>query len=221
MNEEDYDRLLARLIEEPDRRKELLREADLDDNEVSTLEGLADTSDLLWLSTRRAPSIGEDPVAAMLGLVPDPLVTLDSKALPRLRKRSRLTISDLAMRLEERGWKVQASDVFRWESRSAPDVPPALIQAIAAVLHTTPNLISALQQTDDRFSVVRNTARFQDLVARWMKALDLSQSMAVSALETRMGATVHRGEEPDPEQLLNALDILVSAVESTGRINPQ
>lgn len=215
MNEDDYNRLLARLIEDPEHRTGILREADVDEAEEKNLKALVDASDAIWLCAHGAPPLDEDPVAAMLGLLPDPHVALDSKALARQRKRARLTVSDLAERLSERGWNVQASDVFRWESRSAPDVPPALIQAIAAVLHASPDLISALQPAEDQFSAVRNTARFQDLVSRWMTALGLSRSMALAALESRMVATVHRGEEPDPEQLLAALDILVSAVEES------
>jgi hypothetical protein len=215
MNEDDYNRLLARLIEDPEHRAQILQEADVDEAEEKNLTALVNASDAIWLSAHGAPPLDEDPVAAMLGLVTDPHVALDSKALARQRKRARFTVSDLAARLSERGWNVQASDVFRWESRSAPDVPPALIQAIAAVLHASPELISSLKPAEDQFSAVRNTAQFQDLVGRWMKALGLSRSMALAALESRMVATVHRGEEPAPEQLLAALDILVSAVEES------
>lgn len=215
MNEDDYNRLLTRLIEDPAHRAEILREAGLDDTEERNLTALADTSDSLWLSAHGAPPLDEDPVAAMLGLITDPHVTLDSRGLARQRKRGRFTVSELAARLKERGWNVQTSDVFRWESRSATDVSPALIQAIAAILQTSPELISAVKRAEDPFSAVRNTAQFQDLVGRWMKAVGLSQSMAVAALESRMVATVHRGEEPDPKQLLAALDVLVSAVEES------
>jgi hypothetical protein len=220
MNEDDYNRLLTRLIEDPEHRTEILREAGLDDAEERNLSALADTSDSLWLSAHGAPPLDEDPVAAMLGLITDPHVALDSKALARQRKRARFTVSELAARLKERGWNVQTSDVFRWESRSATDVSPALIQAIAAVLQTSPELISAVKRAEDQFSAVRSTAQFQDLVGRWMKAVGLSQSMALAALESRMVATVHRGEEPDPKQLLAALDILVSAVEESRGTEP-
>lgn len=220
MNEEDYNRLLARLIEEPEHRTEILKEADLDDAEQGNLTSLAETSDLLWLSRSGAPPLDQDPVAAMLGLIADPRVVLDSKALARQRKRARLTVSDLAVRLKDRGWDVQTTDVFRWETRPAPDVPPALVQAIATTLQTSPDhLTSAVQPTEDQFSAVRNTARFQDFVGRWMKAFGLSQPMAIAALESRMAATVHRGQKPDPQQLLAALDALVSAAEQTRELN--
>ncbi|WJH26632.1 hypothetical protein [Pseudarthrobacter defluvii] len=216
MNEEDYGRLLDRLIEDPEHRTEILQEVDIDTEEQNELASLLKASDAVWLSAHGAPPLDQDPVAAMLGLVADPHMTLDSKALARHRKRARLTVSDVAARLSERGWNVQAGDVFRWESRSAPDVPPAMIQAIAGVLATSPELISVRQAAaEDQFAAVRNTARFQNLVSRWMTALDLSRSMAVAALEGRMVATVHRGEEPDSEQLLAALDVLVEAVEQS------
>jgi len=215
MNEDDYNRLLARLIGNPEHRADILRDAALSGAEERDLTALAETSDSVWLSAHGAPPLNEDPVAAMLGLIAVPQISLDSKALTRQRKRARLTISELATLLTDRGWNVQTSDVFRWESRSATDVPPALIQAIAMVLQTSPELISAARSREDQFSGVRETALFQELLERWMKALGLSRSMALTALESRMVATVHRGEEPDPEQLLAALDTLVSAVEES------
>lgn len=215
MNDEDFNDLLARLIEDPRNRSIVLRDAELEEAEASDLIGLLEASDALWLSDQGAPPLEDDPVAAMLGLIKNPLVALDSKALARHRKRARMTISELAARLKERGWEVQTGDIFRWENRSAPEVAPALIQAIASVLQTSSDHISVVQEGQDQFSVVRKTAQFQELLNRWMKALDLPRSTALAALESRMVTTVHRGEEPDPVQLLAALDILVSSVEES------
>ncbi|MBE0011741.1 hypothetical protein [Arthrobacter sp. AET 35A] len=217
MNEDDYTQFLTRLVEDPGHRLETIREAVLNGADEKDLTTLVETADSFWLLAHGAPPLDEDPVAAMLGLIVDPQIVLDSKALTHQRKRAGFTVSKLAIHLTERGWNVQTSDVFRWESRSATDVPPALTQAIAAVLHTTPELISTAQSRDDQFSAVQKTAHFQELVERWMKALGLPRSVALAAMKSRMVATVHRGEEPNPEQLLAALDTLVSAVEESRR----
>src|SRR6202165_2056948 len=134
MNEDDRDRLLAELIQKPEERRRILQNAELNDREREDMAALVDTDDLLWLSAHGAPPLAEDPVAAMLGLVPDRECSLDSKALTQARKRVALTVADLAERLRERGWEFQKGDVFRWETRSAADVAPAVVQAIADIL---------------------------------------------------------------------------------------
>jgi hypothetical protein len=136
MNEHDRDRLLAELIERPQERKSILQGAELDERDRDDIAALVETADLLWLSARGAPPLEDDPVAAMLRLVPDRECMLDSGALSRARKRAGLTVSDVAERLRTRGWEFQQGDVFRWETRSTPDVPPAVVQAIADIIGT-------------------------------------------------------------------------------------
>ena len=135
MNEDDRDRLLAELIQKPEERRRILQSAELDDREREDIAALVDTADLLWLTAHGAPPLAEDPVAAMLGLIPDRECRLDSKALAQARKRARLTVSEFAERLRERGWEFQKADVFRWETRFASDVAPAVVQAIAHILN--------------------------------------------------------------------------------------
>jgi len=220
MNNEERDRILEALMKDPQHRMEIIRDADLSDAEKAEAEALVATADLLWVAAHGAPPIEDDPVAAMLGLVSDPHFSLDPKALSRARKQAGLTVGRVASQLRERGWDVRDGDVFRWESRSAPDVPPALVQAIASVVGTDPDrLMSEVKGTEDQFAAVRGTKQFQELVERWMKALNVSSSLAVATLESRMVSTVHRGELPDAEQLLAALGALVSAVEESRRGN--
>jgi len=220
MNEDDRDRLLAELIEKPKERKRVLQDAELDDRDRDDVAALADTADLLWLSAHGAPALEDDPVAAMLGLVPNRECSLDSKALSQARKRAGLTVSEVAERLRERGWEFQKSDVFRWETRSATDVAPAVVQAIAGILSTlVDNLITAPSSTwsQDYLADVRRHPLFERLVDRWARVQRVSRAVAAAALESRMAATVHRGEHPDTEQLLRSLDALVTSVEQTTR----
>ena len=216
MNEDDRDRLLVELIEKPEVRKRILQDAELDDRDRDDIVALADTADLLWLSAHGAPPLEDDPVAALLGLVPDRECSLDSNALSQARKRAGLTVSELAERLRERGWEFRKGDVFRWETRSASEVAPAVVQAIADILsRPVEDLIAVSSWTSgqDHLADVRRHPLFEQLVDRWARVRRVSRAVAAAALESRMVATVHRGERPDTEQLLRSLDALVTSIE--------
>jgi hypothetical protein len=215
MNDKERDRLIAELIARPREREQILRAAELNDIEREDICALSDTADLLWLAAHGAPPLADDPVAAMLGLIPDRECSLDSRALTNARKRVRLTVSDLAERLRERGWEFQQRDVFRWETRSAADVAPAVVQAIADILgQPVDSLIAAPHSmVEDQLAHIRRLPLFKQLVDRWARIQHVSRAVAAASLETRMITTVHRGEPPDPEQLLQFLEALVTSIE--------
>ena len=216
MSDEDRDRLIGESIANPYERQRILRDAGLNDQEMADITAISDTADLLWRAAHGAPPLVDDPVAAMLGLVPDRECSLNVRALTAARKRAGLKVSDLAARLRERGWDFQKNDVFRWETRTASDVAPAVIEAIANILDVrVDSLVSASDSAtaQDRLSSVRHHPLFEQLVDRWARVQHISRSVAAAALETRMAATVHRGEQPDPEQLLRALEALVVSLE--------
>lgn len=216
MNDDERDRLIAELVAKPHERERILHNAVLNVEEREKVTALVDTADLLWLSAHGAPPLEDDPIAAMLGLIPDRECSLDSRALTQARKRAGLTVSDLAERLRERGWEFKRGDVFRWETRSAADVAPAVVQAIADILGwPVERLIvgSASTSVPNQLARVRQHPLFEQLVDRWARIQHVSRAVAAAALETRMVATVHRGERPDTEQLLNALAALVTSVE--------
>lgn len=81
-----------------------------------------------------APVRVDDPIAQMLGLVEDPAVLINGHQLAAIRKSAGLTVSDLARRLNERGWNVTTNTVFSWE-RDKLNPPPATINAVAEVLN--------------------------------------------------------------------------------------
>jgi hypothetical protein len=216
---EETDRLVERLLQEPPgRRREQMLEQ-LDDDQRERVLALLDAGDLVWEAARSVPSLEEDPVAALLGVVPDPSFQLDAKALARACKASRVKPTALAARLNARGWNVNTSDVFRWQTRAAPDIPPALIKAIAEEVHIDPDrLVARSQQRPTALHAVAeeaaSTARFRDLVQRFAKAQRISSGMANSSLQSRMLATVHRGDVPDKEQMLASLEAFVRALEA-------
>jgi hypothetical protein len=214
----ERDELMELLLETPAGPERDRRLADLDEETRATFARLLDVDDLMWESNHGAPPLQEDPVAAMLGLVPDPSFRLDSTAFTQLCSRSKVKPARLAERLRARGWEVDAADVFRWQMSVASEVSPALIRAIADEIRTTPDKLAAppsAQQgaLDTLADLVAATKRFGDLVERFALAQRISPSMAQSVLRTRVLATAQRGREPAVEQMLESLEALVRALE--------
>jgi hypothetical protein len=213
MNEDEFDRLLAALVAHPDERRTLLSDARATAEETAALDALAFTADAAWLAAQGAPPLDQDPVAAMLGLVPDRECSLDPRSFARARQRARIPASALSQRLRVRGWTHSTADVVRWQS-AASDVPPALVQAIADELRVDVDaLIQPVGAATDRFEAVRRAPRFEEIVARWAHVRNIALTVARAELDSRMAATVHRGQLPDPDQVLSALDALVRTVE--------
>jgi len=213
MNEDEFDRLLAELVARPDERRTLLDESRASAEETARLDALVFTADTAWLATQGAPPLEEDPVAAMLGLVPDRECSLDPRSFTRARQRARIAPSTLAQRLKLRGWDHSTADVVRWQSAAA-DVPPALVQAIAEELTVAVDaLIQPPGAATDRFDAIRQAPAFEDIVARWARVRHIALAVARAELDSRMAATVYRGQLPDTEQVLSALDTLVRTVE--------
>lgn len=219
MNDDDRNSIVATLIENTNRRNEILDAVDLDLSDREELEGLAHTADIIWLSAQGAPALEDDPVAALLGLVPDQGCRLDSQAFSRARSRAKLSVSDIASGLRSRGWEYNTGDIFRWQTRSVENIPPAVIKAVAEIVGTP---MDALTRTDlpptaqaDQLQALRGHEFFQELVERWAHIQRVSRTMAAKTLESRALATVHRGDLPDTNQLLLSLEALVSSAENT------
>ena len=219
MSQNDLDEAFEILLETPagPERDRLL--ANLDDEQRTVVARMLEVDDLVWESAHGAPPLQLDPVAAMLGLVPDASFRLDSTAFTQHCSRRNVRPTKLADRLRARGWKVDAADVFRWQTSVASDVSPALIRAIAEELTTSPDKLvapPALHQTalDTVADRVTATKRFSDLVQRFALTQGVSPSMAQTVLRTRMLATVQRGSVPELEQMLKSLEALVRALET-------
>lgn len=216
MNEDERDLLLTQLIEQPKNHERLMAQSNLTETGRRELSALVATADDLWLAAQGAPPLDRDPIAAMLGLIPDEACQLDSRLMAVARKRARLGVSEVAARLQDRGWSFDRNDVFRWENRTAADVPPAVVEALAAIFECpTDELLatSVPSKLPSLYDSVRTDPRFIQLAARWAQAQRVSLARAVAALDSRMLASVHRGGEPDAEQLLHSLDVLVTSIE--------
>lgn len=174
----------------------------------------------LRVAAHGAPPLTRDPIAAMLGLVPDSSCQLDSDRYHTARKRAGAKPSQVARQLRRRGWEYATSDVARWETSAheAASLPPAVVQAVASIIDVdVSSLISteSPESSESRFAVVRGDRRFRELAVRWANAQRISIEAALAALDSRMMATVHRGDEPDVEQTLASLDVLVRSVEQS------
>jgi hypothetical protein len=216
MTDNDYDRVLERFLDHKGSQDRAVNIDDWSENDRAELLSLIDVSDLIWEAGHGAPPLDSDPIAAMLGLVPDPRVGLDSRALSRARKRAHMKPSDISERLVARGWDVGTRDLFRWENQPAVDVSPALIRAIADVIGARPEQLIADQRASAEpqlTSSVLQSPRFEGLVSRWARLEGMSHALAASALQSRLLATVHRGDRPDEEQMLRSLDALITALE--------
>lgn len=189
-------------------------------DERPDLRDLLEAADLAWESQQSAPTLADDPVAAMLGLVPDPDMELNGKALAAARKQAGLTVSALAAKLTARGWEVTSKDLFAWESgRNAPQVP-ALINAMAEEVGADADRLRHRASEDPeraRLAAVVASVAFKGLAERWARIQGTTLALATSALESRILVTVHRGGAPDTVVLLDSLEAMVSAVEGTER----
>ena len=180
-------------------------------------------ADLLWADAHQAPALEDDPIAAMLGLVPDAGYQLDPRAFKRAREASGLQPTAVVAALAKRGWQVTIRDVFTWELKGAPGVPPALLRAAAEVLKvdadrlTRPNTAAARVPTEAARVAVEAAAspRFAELTKRFARLQGLTPKMSGSVLHSRMLATVNRGEHPTAAQMLASLEALVEALEQT------
>lgn len=178
---------------------------------------LLDIADLLWEAAHGAPPLEQDPVAAMLGLVPDSSRSLSDSALKQAMQTAGLKPSSLAEKLTDRGWEVATRDVFNWQNRGDASVPPALIQAIAEVTGTTADKLTVDRGESPghrALQSVTSSPAFKALAERWALLRGTTMSLGASALEARLAASVFRGNTPSEEQMLASLEALVEALES-------
>lgn len=215
MTNEERDRILQDFLESKSHHDIDSDIAASPESNRAEIASLIEVADLLWEAAHGAPPLEADPVAAMLGLIPDPHVGLDSRAMSRARKNAKLKTSDVAERLRARGWDIAVRDVFRWENQKLSHVAPALITAIAEVIGVLPDQLTdqASSTGTQAFAATIQSARFESLVRRWSRLQGVSHALASSALQSRMLATVHRGDRPDEDQMLQSLDALIAAIE--------
>lgn len=184
------------------------RPASVSDEEWDEVRQLAKVENLL--SIRQAPPLEQDPVAAMLGLIPDPNVVVDGSAIKRLR--GKVSVSQIAARLQASGWDVSAADVRDWQARPGVVLPPALLERLANVMGVTVEGITrragSLVAAD-----VATSPRWHSLVARFAALLNVSPGAAQPRLVGALVGARYRNESP--ESYLEAAEAYVAALENS------
>lgn len=219
MHAEHRDEELSKILDARDGRSALASSSD-DLAGRPELRSLLEAADLAWASMQGAPPLADDPVATMLGLVPDPELELDGKALSRARKEAGLSISGLAQKLAARGWEVTNKYIFTWESGRNLSRVPALISALAEEISVDADRLRRRTGADPeraRLTAVVGSEAFQALAQRWARLRGTTVALAASALESRMLVAVHRGGAPDPDFLLDSLEAMIRALEGSER----
>lgn len=192
---------------------------ELDDADRQRAEEVCNALAATWRAAAVVLPIEADPIAISLGLVPDPNRPLDGTALKNARNRAGLTVSDIAGRLQARGWPTRTRDVFAWEGQRAADVAPAIIASLAEELAVPQNkLIGQPTMPSATLTAVTSNEQFRGLARRWAAALGLGgEGQGANALRQLMLAgVVRRGSDLDVNAWLEALEALVKARESRG-----
>ena len=219
MQSDDRDEEVAAILDARAGQSALAAGAD-QSSDRPEVRALLKAADVAWASQQSAPPLADDPVAAMLGLVPNSELELDGKALSSARKRAGLTVSALSQRLAARGWEVANRDVFAWESGKNLTHVPALINALAEEIGTDADRLRHKSGADPeraRLAVIVGSEAFKVLAQRWARIQGTTVALAASALESRMLVAVHRGGAPEADVLLESLEALVDSVEGVER----
>jgi transcriptional regulator with XRE-family HTH domain len=150
----------------------------------------------------------DDPVALMLGLVPDPDISLDGQKLTNARKKANINLAQLCDRLNQRGWNIRVKHAFQWE-RSAFPLAPALIDAIADELGVDRKTLLSQkayrQPSDDLF----DDARVHAFLARWAEEEQVSVDFLRERTSKTLAAAVYRNRSTgSADALLGVLGIL-------------
>ncbi len=216
MDRVEFDDLVFEVARDPGSFERLSGSGELAAAQKEALAEARELSLALRQAAYGAPPLSEDPTAALLGLVPDAHCKLDGKALHRARMQAELSVSELALRLGAREWQVDKRDVARWESRTADDVSPALVAAVAETIGASVDdliLDPAAAAPDPFVDALRQNPVFAQAVERWAALRNVSKAVAAAMLESKALVTVHRGEAPDVEKAAKSLEALVNAIE--------
>lgn len=212
-NDPEFDALIDEYVRSG--RKPSL--AGLNESERDDVEALLRVADLVWEQGHGAPSLEADPIAAALGLVPDPETMLEPRALKSAMAKSGLQASEVARQLKAREWAVETRDVFAWTTRGGPAVSPALVRAIADIVGTSAARLTGERRSTPFELAVREVVRtpaFESLAERWAHLHRTTLASARTLLAARMPAAAHRGDHPDTDQILASLETLVTTLEA-------
>jgi transcriptional regulator with XRE-family HTH domain len=158
----------------------------------------------------QVPVRADDPVALMLGLVPDPAVVVNGRKLAAARKRAHLDLGQLVDRLRVRGWDVTTQQGLQWELGHL-QLPPALITALAEELSVEDDeLLGALPTRRENADLFDNH-RIQAFITDWAAEVGIEPGLLRERTSTTLAGAAHRNRTGGSiEALLDVLRTLRS-----------
>lgn len=151
------------------------------------------------------PVRADDPVALMLGLVPDPTVVVNGRKLAAARKRARLDLGQLTDRLRARGWDVTTQQGWQWEL-GHPQLAPALIAAIAEELSVEGDALLAAPPTRREHADLFDNQRIRDFIADWAAEAGVEPDLLRERASATLAGAAHRNRTGGSVEAL--LDVL-------------
>lgn len=147
----------------------------------------------------------DDPVALMLGLVPDPAVVVNGRKLATARKRAQLDLGQLVDRLRARGWDVSTHQGLQWEL-GHPQLPPALITAIAEELSVEDDALLTTSPTRHGHDDLFDDQRIQAFITDWAAEAGVEPDLLRERASTTLAGAAHRNRTGGSVEAL--LDVL-------------
>jgi len=147
----------------------------------------------------------DDPVALMLGLVPDPNTVVDGRKLAQARKHAKLNLGQLLDRLRTRGWNVATNEGLHWELDQTA-LPPALVTAIADELAVNDTALLATPKSGSELHDLFDDARISAFLADWAAETGRDADALRQRASSTLAAAAHRNRTAGSVDAL--LDVL-------------
>lgn len=139
----------------------------------------------------REPVRHDDPVALMLGLVPDPNVLVDGRKLAAARKRARLDLRQLVTRLGSRGWEVTMQEALKWELGRL-SLAPSLVTAIAEELSVGDDVLLTVAKPATGMDDLFDDQRIQAFLSDWAAEAGVKPAVLRHRATSTLAGAGHR-----------------------------
>jgi hypothetical protein len=157
----------------------------------ATEQASADASAASAPQTSPEPVLADDPVALMLGLVPDPASVVGGPKLKQARQRAGLKLPQLSDRLRTRGWNVTTGECLRWEMVPAA-LPPALVTAIADELNVSDTALLATHDGGNELNDLLDDARISAFLSDWAAEIAVEPGTLRGRTASMLASGAHR-----------------------------
>jgi hypothetical protein len=147
----------------------------------------------------------DDPIALMLGLVPDADTLVEGRKLAHARKQAKLDLGQLLDRLRARGWEIDTREGLRWELGQA-SLPPALIAAIASELGIAQASLLATPKAGSDLDDLFTEARVAAFLADWAAEAGVAPGVLRARASATLAGAAHRNRTAGSVDAL--LDVL-------------